>query len=306
MYGSGVTHTGVLRLAGGASTAAEVTFSDSQLTLTAGATELGEWPLDVCACRRRSLAEFELDLDGEGAGFLPDDPEAFGALVAQRFRHIRLADRVGAVRSDQAGAPEPEGSEAKGRWSLRRVGFGVLAALVGGLVIFLSVLVVGGTNEVVVPTTQSVTTTTVPDEASIFDLTPTQFAEQWNLTSARLGANLPVRGRLGPGSFESVLLPALTLQGTVDGEGTISRIVLAGDPAGDSDEAIIAAWGVAIAVVEPDLSGEGRRDLLVRLGFDLSSRDLSDLDGEVEQSGVRYSLRYLPAFSSVIFTLAEM
>lgn len=306
MYGSGVTHTGVLRLAGGASTAAELTFSDSQLTLTAGATELGEWPLDVCACRRRSLAEFELDLDGEVAGFLPDDPDEFGALVAQRFRHIRLADRVGAVRSDQARAAEPEESQAKGRWSLRRVGFGVLAAVVGGLVIFLSVLVVGGTNEVVVPTTPTVTTTTVPDEASVFDLTPTQFAEQWNLTSARLGANLPVRGRLGPGSFESVLLAALTLQGTVDGEGTLSRIVLAGDPAGDNDEAIIAAWGVAIAVVEPELSGEGRRDLLVRLGFDLTSRDLSDLDGEVEQSGVRYSLRYLPAFSSVIFTLAEM
>ena len=301
-----MNHAGVLRLSGGASTAAEITLTESDLILTAGATDLGEWPLAVCSCRRRSLGEFELDLNGEVAGFLPDDPDAFGAVIAQRFRHIRLADRVDAVRADTSAAKEAQGGPDSGRWGMRSVGFGVLAAGVGGLVIFLSVLIVGGTNEVTVPTVASVTTTTILEIDSVFDLTPTQFSEQWNLTSARLNADLPVRGRLGPGSFESVLLEALTLQGTVDDEGTLSRIVVAGDPAADSDESIIAAWGVAIAVAEPDLSGEGRRDLLVRLGFDLSRRDLSNLDGEVEQAGIRYSLRYLPAFSSVIFTLAEM
>lgn len=301
-------HIGVLRLAGGSSVTAEVAMSDSAVSIGSGDIDLGDWPIERCACRRRSVTEYELELDGETAAFLPDDPEAFGAEVARRFKHIRLADRVEAVRREPGSREPKHRRAATPRRSLRTVGFGVLAALVGGLVIATSVLIVSGNTRTTVPVSTTTTATTAPVFATVFDLTPPALAEAWNLTAARLNVALPVRGRLGPGSFESVLAPTLTLQGTVDQAGTLSRVVLAGDPSGDtaSDEAIIAAWGVAIAVAEPELAAEGRRNILTALGFDLATRDLSNLDGEIERSGIRYSLRYLPEFSSVLFTIAEM
>ncbi len=77
------------------------------------------------------------------------------------------------------------------------------------------------------------------------------------------------------------------------------------DPAGTGEEnvASLASWGLAVAVASPGLDADGRRAVLADLGFDVDEPRVAGLDGETTRDGVRYTMRYLEGFRTVLFAV---
>ncbi len=319
---SGMTEefSGTLALPEGRRERVAVVFTGDLIELRAGSSAVGAWSVDGCRIKRVGPREFRLEVEDEVLEFIPDRPVPFGSAVARHLKAARIADRIDAVRVvDEPPAPEPvtfappppPADVAPVERPRSDVGTRVAGALATGLfVIMLAVagaLLLRGRNEPAdaVPAPLSTTTSTTEALPSVFDLTPPELADWWNDTAARLGAPLRIRNRLGAGDFEARVTPFVTVQGSVGADGTVDSVVVAVDPTGDTrdDELAIVAWGVTIATVDPSLDGPGRRRLLDRLGLDLDFPDLSFLDGEAEEHGLRYTLRYLDEFTTVLFTV---
>ena len=72
----------------------------------------------------------------------------------------------------------------------------------------------------------------------------------------------------------------------------VRTLMIGAGPGQDEQaEAVLAAWGTMIALVNPELDPEERRDLLDRLGVDVERPLQLGLDMETEQGGNRYWLR---------------
>lgn len=294
---------------------------DDALTLSTDGTLIGSWPIKYCRVSRTTQSSFLLSIDGEKVVFAPDHAHEFGRAAAQRFHASSLADRIGVIREVPTTADSPE-EEEEARGAKRhlekkqprdlarfgRLGLGVVAMLI---LVGIVMALLDRVGEIESTPTSTLLAADVTVDATpavaLFDQNPTQFVETWNVTAASLGAPIQIRGSLTAGSFEAQLAPFLTLQGTTDRDGTIASLVLVADPNGDTadDRLALAAWGVAIAVADPNLGTAGRRDVLDRLGLDVDAPELDGLDGEIEGDGVRYTLQYFPEFSSVLFSLAE-
>lgn len=312
--------SGTLALPEGRRERVEVVFLDDQIELRAGSAAVGAWSADTCRIKRVGPRAFRLEVEDEVLEFVPDRPVPFGSAVARHLKQARIADRIDAIRVvEEPPAPDPIAfsppppppetpptQEARSDVTNRVAGALATGLFVIMLAVAAAVLLRGGDEaRVPAPTLPPTTTTTSEAVASVFDLTPPELAERWNDTAARLGAPLRVRNRFGSGNFEAVLTPYVTLAGSVGLDGTVDSVVVTVDPTGGTrdDELGIAAWGVTIATVDPSLDGPSRRRLLDRLGLDLDFPDLAYLDGEVEEHGLRYTLRYLEGFSSVVFTV---
>jgi hypothetical protein len=70
-----------------------------------------------------------------------------------------------------------------------------------------------------------------------------------------------------------------------------TMMIGAGPGQDEQAEAVLAAWGTMIALVNPELDPKERRDLLDRLGVDVERPLQLGLDMETEQGGNRYWLR---------------
>ncbi len=314
--------SGTLTLSEGRRERVSVVFDGDLIELRAGASPVGSWPVDVCRIRRVGPREFRFEIEGEVLGFVPDRPVPFGSAVAKNLKRARIADRIDAVRVVEpepeppspevvapVSPPEPSGSEDASRGdSVARVA-GVLATGIFVIMLAVAATILLRSSDrpgTAAPVPPPVTTTTgAAAEPSVFDLTPPELAARWNETAARLGAPLLVRNRPGAGGFEAVLTPYVTLQVAVGSDGTVDALVVVVDPTGDTrdDELAIAALGLTIATVDPDLDGPERRLLLGRLGLDIDRPDLTYLDGETEEGGVRYTLRFLEDVTSILFTV---
>lgn len=297
----------------------DLEISPDSLTLRTEKVVIGTWPLKYCRVSKRSQSVYELSVDGEIVAFEPDDPRAFAVVAAQRFKSSSLADRINVVRSVDVTeeAPTPREPAGRERPTIQLPSLAILRSpVVTGLALAVAVLALGtlvwttffsGDEGPDVPVVDVTATSSEDPPVSAFQLQPSLFVVEWNQVASDFGADsLLIRNALPRGSFETALAPLITLQGTTDEQGRIRSIVLVADPSGDtdSDQLAIASWGIAMKVADPELTGPERRELLAELGLDIDRPELSGLDGETERNGIRYSMQYFAAFSSVLLNIA--
>lgn len=302
------TFPGKLILADGAIVDVDLTLNGETLDLMASGALVGSWPIKHCRVGPGPPGEFRLVLDDEHVRFQPSDSTRFGKVAARTFHASSLSDRIAVVRELPVEVPdaEPVASLALRMPSDMRAALAVTAIVVGvGILLLLAGMALFRDREAppITAAAAPTPTVTVASLPAVFDQTPDEFVAAWNQAAGRLSVPILIRSSVGAGPFEVPLADQLTISGDVTAEGTISSITISADPTGEGDDTVIAAWGVAMAVVDPTLDGNQRRDLLASLGFDLNMADLAGLDSEVELNGTRYSLRYLEEFSTVLFAI---
>lgn len=138
------------------------------------------------------------------------------------------------------------------------------------------------------------TSTTIPPPASVFEMTPEQLASAWDQFAVPLD---PALGAADLATSDSTFSFAagdyVDIQGSLT-DGRVSLIRLLGDPTGPDfeDRRVLTALGITVAVVEPTLPPEGRRDLLESLGLDIADPDVEGLDGSLPYRGKDWVLRW--------------
>ena len=307
------TFAGTITLDDGEQVPVDLDFDDENLALRTEGKLVGVWPVKYCRVARSGRGAVILSLDGEKVVFEPEDLPTFATVAAQRFRASTLADRIGVVL-DLPAVDGPAGYASDGDTDSRPAGFAEWMGRATSLILVgVGILVLGwvatqwaDTDDAVdfAGTTITISSTTPPP---LFEQTVEQFTNEWNLTAAAFGVPVQIRGTLVPGRFESQLTSYLAMQGRTGADSTIEAIVLVIDPTGDreDDEVALSAIGVAIAVANPDLEREQRAELLAEMGLSVRAPDLTGLDGEVEVDGVSYTLSYVAAFNSLLFTIND-
>lgn len=138
------------------------------------------------------------------------------------------------------------------------------------------------------------TATTVPPPTSVFEMTPDQFAADWDRVAR------PLDPALGAGQLDTTdsafsfgAGDYVEVQGALT-DGRVSRIRVLGDPSGPDfeDRRVLTALGITVAVVEPGLPANGRRDLLESLGLDVSNPVVEGLDRSFAYGGKDWALRW--------------
>lgn len=296
--------------------AVDLEISPDALTLRADSVLIGTWPIKYCRVSKSDASTYRISVDGEVVSFEPDDTRQFAIVAAQRFKASSLADRINVVRTVGAPAEDQDEEEAPAQASppldlsvLKSPILGVFAAVV--VLVFAGVWLVNAlfADEPVQRTSVSLEGTS-PSAAvpptSAFDLDPSLLVVEWNRVAREFGANLLIRDALPRGSFDTQLAPLISLQGTTDDEGDVRSLVVVADPSGDtdSDQATIATWGIALTVADPSLTERDRREILDEMGLDVDFPQLGGLDGETSRNGIRYTMKYFQAFSSVLLTIA--
>jgi hypothetical protein len=290
------------------------------VSLLVGGVEVGSWSSEECRLIEVGSDEYRVEIEDDYFLFTPAEPE--------RFRHEAGPPRTAggtlevAVADSPAHEPPPEPVGGGGTRSVggdteippgtdpRPARSGVTPWIVGaGAAAVVAVLVVvalslrgdGDSGEGVLLTTTS--TAAVEATISVFDGAPAAFVTSWNATSQALGASLPVTA--GPGAFEHEFSPVLRLEWETGGGGVLAgyQVVVDTTGTGESGRVALAALGVAIAVADPTLDAAGRRAVLTTLGYDVTNPVLAAMDGDTEANGVRYSLRYVPEFSTLLFSV---
>lgn len=297
-----------------------VVLSDQEVHVTVEGASIGSWPLSSLSVEPLGSGRFRLSIEGDSVIFLPEDPTSFGAAYAQRAPTATLAERVRAIQAAQGTAAQPVASPAPttsagGTWRrlLQSVGSLPLRSRVGvaagvlGLAAVVAALAVALSPDPPLQLEPGAPLATSPPAASpLGEMTPAELVEQWNLTAHQFDLPLLIRRAAGRASFEADLTPHLRLGVVATEEGEVERFTLTGDPAGDteSDLMVIASWGVAISVANPELDAAGRRAVLERLGIDIDQPQLGSLDADTTEGDISYSIRYLEEFGVVLFTVA--
>lgn len=147
------------------------------------------------------------------------------------------------------------------------------------------------------------TSTTVPPPTAVFEMTPEQFAAEWDRVARPLDSVLgagPLEASDTAFSFDAG--DYVEVQGGLT-DGRVSRIRILGDPSGPDfeDRRVLSALGITVAVVEPGLPASGRRDLLDSLGLDVSN-PVVEGDRTLSYGGKDWALRWDGEF--VIFEVA--
>jgi hypothetical protein len=91
-----------------------------------------------------------------------------------------------------------------------------------------------------------------------------------------------------------VAMPAgMTFYATEDpATGFVRTMMISALPTdGDDGRVVLAAWGILVAMVNPELDGLGRRELLNRLGVDPERPVSLGLATETIEGGASYWLR---------------
>lgn len=141
------------------------------------------------------------------------------------------------------------------------------------------------------PTTAAVATPP-PAPTTLFQTTPAELTERWNLLA---GASRPelmlIREMTSP--LVVNLTSFMTLEGILDPAN--GWLALRSTPTGTSegDGAILTSLGMMIAIADPTLEPVDRRLLLETLGLDVRNPQLGGIDGSLNYNGLNYRLAYL-------------
>ncbi|MDP3984463.1 MAG: hypothetical protein Q8Q52_05575 [Acidimicrobiia bacterium] len=298
-----MAHVGLLALEGeDRPIRAQLDFTDTDLTIAVASGPLGSWPLSSCRIEPNG-DRFVIDVDGDVAWFRPDDPAAFARDALAHGRAGGLASAVKTARmasppSAPAAASVEESEDAREQPLLswwRSLGDGKKNLVLAGAGVVIGIIVIaliaGGPQPATTIVTVPITPTTSPITA--FDLDLGTLSMRWNEVSADLGLDLFILGVPTGNRMEVDLGAGITLYATEDPATDRVRtlMVAAGPGEAEQAEAVLAAWGSLIALVNPDLSPQERRDVLDRLGVDVERPLQLGLMTETEQDGVRYWLR---------------
>ena len=155
------------------------------------------------------------------------------------------------------------------------------------------------TTTTAAPTTTTPPTTIPPVVGPVtrvaFDLTPQQLAAQWDSQALTLGTNLVSSELSADGSaFSFSVGEYVVITGNVDTDGQVSSVTYVGDPSGtvSDDRAVLSALGLTVAMIEPSLPPDGRRQLIEGLGLDVDDPVLEGLDGSLPYKGIDYALHW--------------
>jgi hypothetical protein len=230
----------------------------------------------------------------ESAGFRPNDPLSLQDWVDTRWP-ATLAASVKALTRQVTAPPAPEVEEksrsAMARFSLAQVaGFGATVVL---LAIVVAALV--ARNQPSPNLALSIhTTTTIPPIPAPFTVGVDQVTFQWNEAADQLRLNLFLLETPGPNRLQMNLAAGVTLYATEDpATGLVRTLMLAAGPTEDEagGELVLAAWGTLIAMVNPELDGAERRDLLDALSVEPNRPLPNGLETTATAGGATYTLR---------------
>lgn len=284
---------------------ARVEFTSAELIVGLAAGTLGSWPLSACRIEPDGDG-FLMDVDGDRVWFEPDQPADFAreALVCGRSNGLATAVRTARVAaqasprsrlSEDTAEDDNEVAESSvlaswqalsdGRKNLVLMGLGLLVVVV--VIILLS----GGSPQPS-PAVTFITSTTAPPPP-VFELNLEQVSMRWNDTAADLGLDVFIAGVPTGRRMQVDLGEGIILYATSDptSERVRTLMVGAGPGQGEQAEAVLAAWGTMIALVNPELGPVERRELLDRLGVDVERPLQLGLNLETEEGGNRYWLR---------------
>jgi hypothetical protein len=154
-----------------------------------------------------------------------------------------------------------------------------------------------------VPTTVTTTATTLvtPVETTVlapsggvFDVPATEFVRRWEEVGLAVSPLFDISQPLATGDFEAGFSEGVGMQGSVGEDGRVSSYTVVVDPSTEDDWLGVNAFGVALRVADPTMSGTDLRARLAELGLDLEQTplQLEGIDGRVVDGGMVYRLLY--------------
>jgi hypothetical protein len=143
---------------------------------------------------------------------------------------------------------------------------------------------------------------------TIFERPAYEFIARWDAAGGPINEVLEIRRLPALGPFDKGFTPFMSLVGVVLPNGAVDEFSVVVDPSGPAeyDRIGLQALGVAIAVVDPDLSPAGRAALLGQLGLDVRAPKLDGVNGRTESRGIVYTLFYDPDTTLLTFTIAPV
>ena len=289
---------------------ADVQFVGSELTISTVAGPMGRWPLAKCRIQPDN-GRFLITIDEDTAWFVPDDPVRFTRLVLEHWGASSLATAMKAARASAGPLPiqsvksQPiedveeddddrrrsvvgglAGLDAKRKWQI--------AAAALGLILVLLIANMFGRQDVAPLVLGTVASSiTIPPTPLVFQTGLDGVADMWNDAASQLGLEVFLLEVTAGNRLQTSLAGDLILYGTENPRTDMvhSLMISAGPALGEQATAVLAAWGNLIAVANPELDPEGRREVLQRLGVELDRPLTLGLNAETTEAGARYWLR---------------
>lgn len=257
------------------------------LAIDSQAGQLGRWPLDTCRMTK-SGDGFLMMIGEDAAAFEPQDPDPLNDWVHTRWP---------TDQSEEAAAPPTlETIPAKSRIPGANLSLAQVAGL-GVAMVLLAILV----SALIARDRPSPNLGSAVSTASTLPAVPTLFADgvdkvtlAWNEAADRLRLNLFLVEAPSPNRLQMNLAEGITLYATEDpASGFVRTLMIAAGPTGGEEEgeAVLAAWGTLVVAVNPELDGEGRRQLLAELGIEPNRPLPNGIESQASAGGATYTLR---------------
>ncbi len=282
---------------------ARVEFTSAELIVGVAAGPLGSWPLSSCRIESHGK-RFLINVDGDLVWFEPERPYDFAREALVHGRSPGLASAVKTARMaantpSVVDGPMADNDESLENTSLlawfRSLNEGRKNLVLAGIALLVAVVAItlfsGGSRSPASLVT-FITSTTAPPPA-VFELNLEQVSMRWNETAADLRLEVFISGVPTGRRMQVDLGSGIILYATSDPASNRVRTLMigAGPGEGEQAEAVLAAWGTLIAMVNPELDPKERRLVLDRLGVDVDRPLQLGLDMETEEGGHRYWLR---------------
>jgi hypothetical protein len=260
-----------------------ITLDGRRVAMRAGDDTIGRWRRGECQFEQRGQGRYDFHAEGETLSLEVSDPTRFqrALMVVWQERRVILP------------------------WRLLAVTGGMVLAMVGAAALGLARPAPDASPEVNVspPVSSSPVTSPPAPEVEGTSRPPStpvvlepggpvsaeSLVTRWNSVSpsTRLAVPAPGATRLGTHLKVELADGAVTVEAAVTGDA-------------DRDREAVAAMGMAIAVLDPDLPPSDRKDVLANLGLDLEGANPEPLDRTFAHRGVEYRLVYRPGASLVL------
>jgi hypothetical protein len=282
---------------------ARVEFTSAELIVGVAAGPLGSWPLSSCRIESDGK-RFLIDVDGDLVWFEPEQPYDFAREALVYGRSPRLASAVKTARMAANSASDEDQPTSKADESAENASLlewfrnltdsrkNLVLAGVAVLIAVVAITLFSGGGRPPASLVTFITSTTSPRPA-VFELNLEQVSMRWNETAADLRLEVFIAGVPTGRRMQVDLGSGIVLYATSDPASNRVRTLMigAGPGEGEQAEAVLAAWGTLIAMVNPELDPGERRLVLDRLGVDVDRPLQLGLEMETEEGGHRYWLR---------------
>jgi hypothetical protein len=264
-------HPGALRLDDQPPLEATLRLADDGVTILADAETIGTWPFHDCQIIAQG-SDFRLAIAGDEALFTPVEPNHLQGEIFERWP----AEPVLSV--------EPTDNP-------------LLKWVAAGLGLILAAIVIGALAARDRPNPGALLTsvpTTTPGVPAVFTAGVGQVTVLWNEAASELNLGLFLLEAPGSNRLQMNLRPGLVVYATEEPEsGTVRSLMISAAPTSNLEDgdAVLASWGILIAMVNPSLDGVGRRQVLAELGVDPERPLTAGLDAVTTVGRATYRLR---------------